>query len=603
MSTSDVHLSVERHQRDTPKSSETVVDGCKTSPGNSGSVGPGGSKRALACMRLFEFVPASVAESEPQQNSRSIYRSAYLHIRLRQMDPQGEEQQDREDLDDDEVVIRPESDVILETGSKGPYDYDLIVIGGGSAGLACAKEAVACGARVVCLDYVKPTPLGTKWGVGGTCVNVGCIPKKLMHQASLLGEAVHEAAAYGWNVNEKIKPDWNKLVSSVQNHIKSVNWVTRVDLRDKKVEYINGLGSFLDPHTMTIKMKSGDRKITSQTFVIAVGGRPRYPDIPGAVEYGITSDDLFSLNREPGKTLVVGAGYIGLECAGFLKGLGYEPTVMVRSIVLRGFDQQMAGLVADSMEERGIPFLYQYVPLSVEKLSSGKLLVKYEHSQSGEVRSDTFDTVLWAIGRKGLVDDLNLANAGVHTFKDKIQVDSYEATNVPNIYAVGDIIYGKPELTPVAVLAGRLLARRLYGESTQRMDYTDVATTVFTPLEYACVGLSEEDAVKEFGADEIEVFHGYYKPTEFFIPQKSVRHCYLKAVAERHGEQRVYGLHYLGPVAGEVIQGFAAALKSGLTIKTLMNTVGIHPTTAEEFTRLNITKRSGLDPTPASCCS
>ncbi|KAH8248020.1 hypothetical protein KR038_000750 [Drosophila bunnanda] len=486
----------------------------------------------------------------------------------------------------------------------GSYDFDLVVIGGGSAGLACAKEAVLNGARVACLDYVKPTPtLGTKWGVGGTCVNVGCIPKKLMHQASLLGEAVHEAAAYGWNVNEKIKPDWKKLVQSVQNHIKSVNWVTRVDLRDKKVEYINGLGSFVDTHTLVAKMKSGERTITAQTFVIAVGGRPRYPDIPGAVELGITSDDLFSLEREPGKTLVVGAGYIGLECAGFLKGLGYEPTIMVRSVVLRGFDQQMAELVASSMEERGIPFLRKTVPLSVEKQDDGKLLVKYQNVDTGEVGQELYDTVLWAIGRKGLVEDLNLPKVGVKCQKDKIPVDSVEATNVPNIFAVGDIIYGKPELTPVAILAGRLLARRLYAGSEQRMDYHDVATTVFTPLEYACVGLSEEEAVKKYGADEIEVFHGYYKPTEFFIPQKSVRYCYLKAVAERHGDQRVYGLHYIGPVAGEVIQGFAAALKSGLTINTLINTVGIHPTTAEEFTRLTITKRSGADPTPASCCS
>jgi len=155
----------------------------------------------------------------------------------------------------------------------------------------------------------------------------------------------------------------------------------------------------------------------------------------------------------------------------------------------------------------------------------------------------------------------------------------------------------------VAILSGRLLARRLFAGSTQLMDYTDVATTVFTPLEYACVGMSEEMAIEKLGPENIEVFHGYYKPTEFFIPQKSVRHCYLKAVAEVSGDQKILGLHYMGPVAGEVIQGFAAALKSGLTVKTLLNTVGIHPTTAEEFTRLWITKRSGRDPTPASCCS
>jgi len=191
----------------------------------------------------------------------------------------------------------------------------------------------------------------------------------------------------------------------------------------------------------------------------------------------------------------------------------------------------------------------------------------------------------------------------VKTHNDKIVVDAAEATSAPHIFAVGDIIYGRPELTPVAILAGRLLARRLFAGSTQLMDYADVATTVFTPLEYSCVGMSEETAIELRGAENIEVFHGYYKPTEFFIPQKSVRHCYLKAVAEISGDQKILGLHYIGPVAGEVIQGFAAALKSGLTVKTLLNTVGIHPTTAEEFTRLSITKRSGRDPTPASCCS
>ncbi|XP_068148821.1 thioredoxin reductase 2, mitochondrial [Drosophila tropicalis] len=489
--------------------------------------------------------------------------------------------------------------------AKSKYDFDLIVLGGGSGGLACAKEAVDHGARVLCFDYVKPTPVGTKWGIGGTCVNVGCIPKKLMHQASLLGEAVHEAVAYGWNVNDQnIKPDWQKLVKSVQNHIKSINWVTRVDLRDRKVEYVNSKGAFLDDHAIEFLPKGGRRtKVTSKYIVVAVGGRPRYPDIPGAKEFGITSDDIFSYDKEPGRTLVVGAGYVGLECACFLKGLGYDPTVMVRSIVLRGFDRQMSNLLASMMTERDINFLHTCVPDSVERQTDGRLLVKYHNTMTQAESSDVFDTVLWAIGRKGLIEDLNLPAAGVRTQNDKIVVDASEATNVPHIFAVGDIIHGRPELTPVAILAGRLLARRLFAGSDERMDYSDVATTVFTPLEYSCVGMSEEQAIETHGVDNIEVLHGYYKPTEFFIPQKSVRYCYLKAVAEINGDQKILGLHYMGPVAGEVIQGFAAALKSGLTLKTLRNTVGIHPTTAEEFTRLSITKRSGRDPTPASCCS
>lgn len=430
--------------------------------------------------------------------------------------------------------------------------------------MACAKEAVQQGAKVACLDYVTPTPLGTKWGIGGTCVNVGCIPKKLMHQAALIGEDVHEAAAYGWVIPNKdqIKVNWEKLVEAVQNHVKSVNWVTRVDLRDKQVEYINGLGSFKDAHTVVATLKNKSEKVlTADKIVIAVGGRPNYPDIPGAVEHGITSDDIFSLAEAPGKTLVVGAGYIGLECAGFLKGLGYDATVMVRSIVLRGFDQQMANIVSDAMVERGIKFLHKCIPKSVEKQADGKLLVKYLNTESNTEFSEVFDTVLWAIGRKGLVEDLKLENAGVVTTGSKIAVSKAEETNVSNIYAVGDIIHGKPELTPVAIHAGRLLARRMFGGSTQCMDYTDVATTVFSPLEYGCVGMSEEDAIKQVGEENIEVYHGFYKPLEFFIPQKSVRYCYLKAVAERSGDQKVLGLHYVGPSAGEVIQGFAVAVK------------------------------------------
>ncbi|XP_061711823.1 thioredoxin reductase 2, mitochondrial isoform X2 [Cydia pomonella] len=495
----------------------------------------------------------------------------------------------------------------LTTTKDGTFDYDLAVIGGGSGGLACAKEAVNLGAKVAVLDFVTPSPLGTKWGLGGTCVNVGCIPKKLMHQAALLGESIHEAVSYGWQVPDvnAIKIDWSALTESVQNHIKSVNWVTRVDLRDKKIEYINGLGEFKDPHTLIATLKNGTKKeLTARNIVIAVGGRPHYPDMPGGLEYCISSDDIFSLSHPPGKTLVIGAGYIGLECAGFLNSLGYSATVLVRSVPLRGFDQQMAGMVVAEMEQRGVTFHHRTIPLSVEKLENGQLKARWVNTETKQEGEDVFDTVLLATGRYALTKQLNLEAAGITSLSQNGKIIAeHEQTNVPHIYAVGDVLEGRPELTPVAIHAGRLLARRVLAGGAQHMDYENVATTVFTPLEYGCVGLSEEAALQRHGADNIEVYHAFYKPTEFFIPQRNIRNCYLKAVALRAAPQRILGLHFVGPVAGEVIQGFAAAIKCGITMEQLMNTVGIHPTVAEEFTRLNITKRSGRDPNPASCCS
>ncbi|XP_046484352.1 thioredoxin reductase 1 isoform X1 [Neodiprion pinetum] len=502
---------------------------------------------------------------------------------------------------------------VLESTEKSnptPEDqastYDLIVIGGGSGGLAAAKEAVELGANVVVLDYVTPSPQGTKWGLGGTCVNVGCIPKKLMHQAALLGEAIHESVAYGWQVpNPKaIQHDWQTLKTAVQNHIKSVNWVTRVELRNRKVEYLNAQGYFKDGTTVVGVMKNGEEKVVSAKYIlIAVGGRPKYPDVPGAKEYGITSDDIFSLSQAPGKTLIVGAGYIGLECAGFLNGLGYDTTVMVRSVVLRGFDKQMANMVADEMQDRGVRFIYKAKLKAIEKQDDGRLLVHWV-DRDGGLYHDAYDTVLFAIGRRSLTEELKPENAGLELVPDTGKIKTVnEQTNISNIYAVGDVLHEKPELTPVAIHAGRLLAKRLFSSCDEKMEYTNIATTVFTPLEYSCVGLSEEEAIHIHGEHYVDVYHAYYKPTEFFIPQKNVSHCYLKVVTLRTDKEEVLGMHFIGPNAGEVIQGFAAAMKCNLTYSLLKSTVGIHPTTAEEFTRISITKRSGMDPTPQSCCS
>ncbi|KAK9391543.1 thioredoxin reductase 2 mitochondrial [Crotalus adamanteus] len=286
----------------------------------------------------------------------------------------------------------------LSAGKKN--EYDLVVIGGGSGGLACAKEAAQFGKKVAVLDYVEPSPRGTKWGLGGTCVNVGCIPKKLMHQAALLGHSIRDAQHYGWNVPHRISHDWSVMAKGVQNYVKSLNWGHRLQLQDKKVKYFNLKGSFADAHTIRGVGKRNETLLTADHIVLATGGRPRYPtEVPGAQEFGITSDDIFWLKRSPGKTLVVGASYVSLECAGFLTGLGLDTTVMIRSIPLRGFDQQMAGLVTNHMEASGTRFLKKCSPTKVKKLDNGRLRVTWKYADSGKEKSDEFDTVMWAVAR------------------------------------------------------------------------------------------------------------------------------------------------------------------------------------------------------------
>ncbi|XP_029572508.1 thioredoxin reductase 2, tandem duplicate 2 [Salmo trutta] len=494
---------------------------------------------------------------------------------------------------------------LITRNLTGTFDYDLVVIGGGSGGLACSKEAAQLGQKVAVLDYVEPSVKGTKWGIGGTCVNVGCIPKKLMHQAALLGTALKDAQKYGWQIPGPISHNWSTMAEAVQNHVRSLNWGHRVQLQDKEVKYLNIKGSLVDEHTVKGLTRTGKEiMLTAKNIVIATGGRPKYPThIPGAVEHGITSDDIFWLKESPGKTLVVGASYVALECAGFLTGIGLDTTVMVRSIPLRGFDQQMAGLVTDYMEAYGTKFSWRSVPKSVDKLSSGALQVTWTDEQTGKDQRDTFDSVLWAIGRAPETKTLGLEKVGVKLNKEsgKILVAADESTSVPNIYAFGDIGEGRPELTPTAIKAGKLLARRLAGQTNELMNYDNVATTVFTPLEYGCVGLSEEEAEGRHGKDSIEVYHAFYKPLEFTVAERDASQCYIKVVCKRGGDQRILGLHFTGPNAGEVTQGFAMGFQCGATLTHLKETVGIHPTCAEELTKVNVSKRSGLDATVTGC--
>ncbi|CAM9141109.1 unnamed protein product [Ectocarpus sp. 4 AP-2014] len=510
--------------------------------------------------------------------------------------------------------------------SPSEYDYDLVVIGGGSGGLACAKEAARLGKKVACLDFVKPSVMGSKWGLGGTCVNVGCIPKKLMHQAALLAGHAKDAPFFGWPAGPEgedgsrleeaggeaggegkraVTHDWEVMVQGVQNYIKGLNFKYRTDLRSKGVEYINALGRLQDTHTVVATDKNNKERVLScGSVVVAVGGRPNQLPCEGG-ELAMTSDDIFALRTPPGKTLVVGASYVALECAaGFLTGLGVDTTVMVRSILLRGFDQGIAERIGSFMEAEGTRFLRPAVPQRISKTEQGKLLVRWREGEGDDqtTKEEEFDTVLAATGRRADTQGLGLERLGVTLSNSGKMVCRNEETTVAGVFGIGDAVEGVPELTPSAVQAGRLLAMRLFGGSASAMDYSNVCTTVFTPLEYGCCGLSEEDAIETLGEENVEVFHSAFTPLEWQMnsarPQNA---CYVKAVCDLTDSQRVVGLHLLGPNAGEVMQGFGVGIRLGMTMDDLRQLVGIHPTVAEELTLLQITKRSG-EPIEKSAC-
>jgi len=504
---------------------------------------------------------------------------------------------------------------IISSHFMSTYTHDFAVIGGGSGGLAAAKEASRSGAKVVLFDYVTKSPHGTQWGFGGTCVNVGCIPKKLFHYSSLLGESIHDLKHLGWSgsfVPGEPSHNWSELVQTVTNYIRKLNFSYRTGARSAGVEYINARAKFSnqnDEHLLEyIDSKSGEiRQVRAKHVLVAVGGRPTLPDSIKGIELAITSDDIFySAQKPPGKTLVVGGGYIAMECAGFLTGMGYPTTVAVRSRPLRNFDNQVADKIQSVMHEMGTNFLIGTIPKELRKSTQNDQQIQVIFDNG---TTDVFDTVLIATGRTPETRQLNLpSNVSLDSKTQKLHANL--STNLvngtKNIYAVGDCLFGSPELTPVAVKDGELLARRLFQNSKTVFDKSLIPTTVFTPSEYGTVGLSEEAAIEKYGADKVESYLYEWpsleraavhreKPLSRRTDEGDVEqgnNCFTKLVCV---DDKVVGFHFVGPNAGEVTQGFALAIKLGATKSDYDALVGIHPTDAEALCGLTITKRSGLD--------
>ena len=448
--------------------------------------------------------------------------------------------------------------------------YDYIAIGGGSGGIASVNRAASYGKKCAIIEAKH---------LGGTCVNVGCVPKKVMFYGAQIAEAIHPYAPdYGFDVDVK-KFDFAKLVESRQAYISRIHTSYDNVLAKNNVDVIRGFAQFVNKNTLQVTFDDGStEQVTADHILIATGGRPSIPAIKGA-EYGIDSDGVFALTELPKRTAVVGAGYIAVELAGVLNSLGVETHLFVRKHApLRNFDPMMVETLVESMQQDGITLHTHAIPKEVVKNADGSVTL---HLEDG--RAQTVDCLIWAIGREPTTDKINLYAAGVEANeRGFIKVDKYQNTNVPGIYAVGDIIEGGIELTPVAVAAGRRLSERLFNHKpNEHLDYNLVPSVVFSHPPIGTVGLTEPQAIEQYGAENVKVYKSSFTSMYTAVTQHR-QACRMKLVCVGK-EEKIVGLHGIGFGVDEMIQGFAVAIKMGATKADFDNTVAIHPTGSEEF--------------------
>jgi len=440
------------------------------------------------------------------------------------------------------------------------YQYDLFVIGAGSGGVRAARVSAA--------TYGAKVAIAEDRYYGGTCVNVGCVPKKLFVYASHFAEEFATAREFGWTI-ENTHFDWHKLLTSKNREIERLNGVYKRILEGAGVVIMDGHATIADEHTININ----GEKITAERILVATGGWPSVPDFPGK-EHVITSNEAFFLDHLPNKIIVVGGGYIAVEFAGIFHGLGVDTTLVYRGpLFLRGFDHDLRAVLADEMHKKGINLVFNTNVAAIDKVKN-----HYKVSFTNDETKDA-DLVMYATGRAPNTKNIGLENVKVKLNNSgAVIVDDYYQTSVPAIYAIGDVT-DRINLTPVALAEGMVLARHLFGNQNTTVDYSDIPTCVFSQPNLSTVGLTEEQAREKYG--EIDIYKSKFKPMKLSLTDSDER-TFMKLIVDKKTD-RVVGVHMIGSDAGEIIQGIGIALKAGATKATFDATIGIHPTAAEEF--------------------
>jgi len=440
--------------------------------------------------------------------------------------------------------------------------FDLISIGGGSGGLACAQRAAEFGAKTAVIEPHR---------LGGTCVNVGCVPKKVMWNASAVALSLHDASDYGFDVKVGMS-DWAELKRKRDAYVLRLNGIYERNLGAKGVAYVRGAARFVDAHTVEVN----GRRLSARHIVIATGSKPALPKIPGA-EFGISSDGFFELETRPHRVAVVGSGYIACELAASFHELGSQVEHFIRKErLLTNFDVMLGKSLMREVSALGMVVQKNVVPAAVRDVSGKKTLVAHDGREF-----TGFDCVLWAIGRDANVAGLDLQKAGVALDDSSYVItDGFQNTNVPGVYAIGDVT-GRAALTPVAIAAGRRLSDRLFGGKPERhLDYNLIPTVIFTHPPIGTVGASEAEARAQYG-DAVKVYVADFTPMYHAMTTRKT-HTDMKLVCVGP-EQRIVGCHILGAGADEMLQGFAVAIRMGATKADFDDTVAIHPTSAEEL--------------------